>query len=140
MSSENVETVRRGYEAYARAGVEAFLPLLDPEFELTTTPDLAAEPDTYRGEDGIRRYFDSFEEAMEEIRFEPLEFIDAGEHVIVPQRQRMRGRASGVEVDVRSTQVWTVRGGKLVRMEFFPTRAEALEAVGPRESNSLAGE
>lgn len=109
MSSENVEALKQGYEAYAQAGFEAFLPLLDPEFELTTTPGLAAEPDTYRGAEGMRRYFESFEEVMEDIRFEPLEFIDAGDHVIVPTRltgarqgHRHRGGAArGAGVDAR---------------------------------------
>jgi hypothetical protein len=44
----------------------------------------------------------------------------------------MRGR-DGIEVSARVTQVWTVRGGTLVRMRMYQERQEALEAVGLSE-------
>ena len=84
MSSQNVELVRRGFEALSEGGVEALLPFIHPEFEVTTPANLASEPDTYRGHEGIRRYFDSFYDAMDEVRFEPGEFQEAGGRVIVP--------------------------------------------------------
>jgi ketosteroid isomerase-like protein len=47
---------------------------------------------------------------------------------------RGRGRASGIEVEARSgAAVWTMREGKIVRVVWFPTRAEALEAAGLSE-------
>ena len=77
--------------------MEGLLPFIHPEFEVTTPADLAAEPDTYRGPDGVRRYFDSFYEAMDEIRFEPREFLEAGGRVIVPITLTARGRTTGIE-------------------------------------------
>ncbi len=65
MSQENVEIVRRGYEALAEQGVEAVLAFIDPQFEGTTPPSLASEPDTYRGHEGVSRFFGSFGDAME---------------------------------------------------------------------------
>ena len=65
MSKENVEIVRRAYAALAEEGVEAMLAFTDPQFEMTTPSSLASEPDTYRGHDGVRRWFDSFNDALE---------------------------------------------------------------------------
>jgi uncharacterized protein len=130
MSRENVDRVRRGFEAFSSGGVEALLELVDPDFETTTPPELTVEPATYRGHDGLRRYFDSFYEIMEEIRFEPEEFIDAGDRVVVPVCLIARGRGTGIEAEQRLVFVWTVREGKMLRLDSYATKAEALAAVG----------
>jgi ketosteroid isomerase-like protein len=64
VAESNSETMRKAFEGYEAEGWESMLPLLAPDFELTTPPGLAAEPDTYRGEDGMRRYFESFTTGM----------------------------------------------------------------------------
>jgi ketosteroid isomerase-like protein len=62
------------------------------------------------------------------------ELIEAGEHGVVSVMvQRGRGRASGAEVEDRLGTVWTIREGKIVRVVWFPTPEEALEAVGLRD-------
>ena len=130
MSEDNVEVMRRGYEAYAERGVEGFLDSIDPEFELVTPPGLALEPQTYRGHEGVRRYFDSFYDAVDEVRLEAEEFIAAGNHVIVPFRLTTRGRASGIEASMQAVQVWEVRHGKAIRCDVYASVEEAREAVG----------
>lgn len=131
MSSDNVEAARRGYEALGQVGVEAFLEeFIDPDFETTTPPEMTVEPSTYRGHEGLRHYFDSFYEVMDEVRFEAEEFIDAGDRVVVPTRLVARGRDSGIEAVQQLVLVWTLRDGKALRVETFATRAEALAAAG----------
>ena len=127
MSSENVELVRRGFEALSEGGVEALLPFIHPEFEVTTPANLAAEPDTYRGHEGIRRYFDSFYDAMDEVRFEAREFREAGGRVIVPTTLIARGRTTGIETEQEVVLVWSMRDGQAIRVEVFATLDEALE-------------
>jgi ketosteroid isomerase-like protein len=130
MSKENLDAVRRGFEALEQGGVEAFLDFIDPEFETTTPPELTVEPATYSGHDGLRRYFESFYEIMDEVRFEPLEFIDAGARVVVPARLLARGRDTGIEAVQQLAFVWTLRDGRGLRLETYATREEALEAAG----------
>jgi ketosteroid isomerase-like protein len=131
MSDDNVEIIRRGFETMQRDGWQTLFSLIDPEFELTTPPDLAMEPDTYRGEAGLRRYFESFEDAMEDIQIVPEgEFLGAGEKVFVPFRLSARGRETGIEATQHAFQVWTMRAGKGLRVEIFASREQALEAGG----------
>ena len=129
MSSQDVEFVRRGFEALSEGGVEALLPFIHPEFEVTTPPQFAAEPDTYRGHDGVRRYFDSFYDAMDEVRFEPSDFRDAQGRVIVPTKLIARGRTTGIETQQDVVLVWALRDGLAIRVEVYATVESALEGT-----------
>jgi uncharacterized protein len=136
MSTENLEAARRGFEALDRGGVEKFLEFIDPQFEMTTPADMTVEPATYKGHEGMRRYFESFYEIMDEVRFEPQEFIDAGDRVVVPAQLVARGRDTGIEAVQQLTMVWTLREGKAIGCETYATKGEALEAVGPASPDS----
>jgi ketosteroid isomerase-like protein len=129
VSRENLEIVQRGFEAFNAQGVEGVIPFIDPDFEATTPPDLASEPDTYRGPDGIRRWFDSFFEVMDEIRWDAREFHEAGDKVVVEFTLRARGKTTGLSFGQEAVMVWTLRDGKAIRVDLFPTLDQALEAA-----------
>ena len=129
MPSEKIEIVRAGFDAFNRDGVEGILPIIDPDFEATTPPELASEPDTYRGHDGVRRYFDSFYEAMDEIRWEAHSFEELGGKVIVEFTLRARGKSTGLDFGQSAVQVWTLREGKAVGLDLYPTLDEARAAA-----------
>jgi len=136
MSEDNVEFVRQGFAALGGGDVDALMPLIHPDFELTTPPALAAEPDTYRGPEGLRRYFDSFYEAMDRVTFEPEDLIPVGERVVVPSTLRTRGRTTGIETTQRVVQIWDVKDGKAFRVEVCATLEEAMEAARSSASES----
>jgi ketosteroid isomerase-like protein len=125
----NAERLRAGYTALAEGGVEALLEYVDPQFETTTPPEMVTEPDTYRGHDGLRRYFASFEEAMEDIRFEPHEFVPVGELVVVPATLRARGKQTGLEAEQELFNLWHLREGRAIGLEVFATMEEAMAAA-----------
>ena len=129
MAESNGGLIRQGFEDLAASGYEAMLPLISPEFELTTPPGLAAEPDTYRGPDGMTRYFESFYEAMDEIHFEPHEFREIGDWVVVPFTLTARGRSTGLEAEQFAVIAWQLRDGLAVRLDVFAELSEALAAV-----------
>jgi ketosteroid isomerase-like protein len=134
MSQENVEIVRRAYEGFAEHGVPDF-GFLDPEVEWRGPrefPDLA-EP--HFGHEGVGRYFAKVNEAFDDYRVVPEEFIDAGGgQVLVFSREGGRGKGSGAEVQTHLTaHLWTIRDGKAVRMQSYWERSDALEAAGLRE-------
>jgi ketosteroid isomerase-like protein len=70
---------------------------------------------------------------FDDVRAEADEFVDAGDHVVVPGRFSARGKRSGAPVDLTITFVYTVRGGKIARMPNFQEKAEALRAAGRTE-------
>jgi ketosteroid isomerase-like protein len=122
----NIEIVKRGFETLATGDVDALIPFLHPDFEMTTTGDVASEPDTYRGVEGMRRYWASFYEIMEEIRVEPLEFIAVGELVVVPSKLHARGKTTQIEASQSATQVWELRDELALRVSFFPELEDAM--------------
>ncbi len=129
MSQEDVAALRAGFAAMAEGGFEALLPFIHPDFEVTIPPQLSLEPDTYRGPSGMRRYFESFYEVVDEVRFEPEDFIDLGERIVVPMKVIVRGRGSGAEAAQSFVQVWEVRDGLAYRAEVFATLEQAMAAA-----------
>jgi ketosteroid isomerase-like protein len=130
VSRENLEIVQRGFEAFNAGGVEGIIPFIHTEFEATTPPNLASEPDTYRGHDGIRRWFDSFDDVMDEIRWDAHGFEEVGDRVVVDFTLRARGRTSGLDFGQDAAMVWTLRDGQAVGVELFETLDEARAAAG----------
>ena len=134
MSQENVEAVRGGFDAFARGDLEGVLEGLDPdvEWQPAIAPILGVE--AVRGRDGVRQFFmrDLFE-GFDEFRAEPLSFEDFGDAVVVIVRYTGRGESTGLEMDQTFATVYKLRDGLTVTMHDYPTRAEALEALGLRE-------
>jgi ketosteroid isomerase-like protein len=138
----NVEILRRAYESLRDGGPDAILEFIDPEFEAIAPPELSVEPQTYRGREGVKRWFDSFYDAVDEVRIEPEEYIDAGEHVVTPIQIVVKGHESGIEVAQPVTFVWTMRSGRAVRLQPYADKQAALRALGhngSEQSPSSAG-
>ena len=135
MSQENVETVRRSFEAFARGDFDTAFAAHDASTEWRTAAD---EPDqqTYRGIPSLRAFVGSLTDTWED-RFGGLmefeAFIDRGDWVVVPWRAELRGKGSGLSVHVDETYAVRVQGGKIVRVEEYRSKEQALEAVGLRE-------
>lgn len=139
MSEQNVEFVRDAFRAFSEGGVEAFIPYMHLEGEFTTPPELASEPDTYRGHEGARRYWASFYEVMDEIKVDPHTVHDWGDDVVVAEMKLMaRGRATGLEAEQRAVMVITVADGKALKISFHPTLEEA-EQEAARRGGSRPG-
>ena len=136
MSQENVELVRRIFEAFNRGDIESGIELANtpPEFEFVPSgaliPDLAS---VQRGPEAFRRVVETFWAEFDDPRTELHELIDAGDQVFTSFTLRGRGKHSGVEASWEPLSVWTVRNRRLVRWLGFTDRAAALEAAGLSE-------
>jgi ketosteroid isomerase-like protein len=129
VASTNLEIVERGFEAFNKNGVEGVLPFIHPDFEATTPPELASEPDTYRGHDGIRRWFSSFDEVMDEIRWDAHRFREVDGRVLVEFTLRARGKTTGLDFGQDAVMVWELREGQAIRVSLYATVDEALSAI-----------
>jgi ketosteroid isomerase-like protein len=132
MSRENVEVVRRIHEAWNRDDTEAILEHLRAEFEYVN-PAYAVEPGVKCGHEGFAKVMENLRESFAPYRHDPEEFIDQGDHVIVRSRFKAQGRGSGAEIERWRVHAWTLRGGKALRVQWFDTVEEALQAVGLSE-------
>jgi ketosteroid isomerase-like protein len=132
MSEENVDLVRRGHVAVRDSGEEAIFEYLHADIDLTPVEELL-DGETFHGHDGVRRFFQMLREAFGDFGWEPQEFVDQGDHVIVATRFFAAGRGSGVPVEATIYNVWTVRHGKAVRVHGYLSRSDALEAAGLSE-------
>jgi ketosteroid isomerase-like protein len=133
MTQENAATVRRILEAFNTEDIERILVFADPEVEVEIPPELSAEPDVYHGHDGMRRYWESFQEVMEDIRFEAGRLWHVDEVVVVVMHLTAKGRHTAIPVEQRVAGVWTMRGGRVTRIRAYASLSEALEAVGLTE-------
>ena len=130
MSARNVQILKEGLEAFSAGDIERILQFTHPDFETVVPPELSAEPDAYRGHEGVRRYFETFNEAMDDIRFEPQRFWDAGDAVVVSMRMTARGKQTAIPVEQRFAQVWTIRDGLARSAQTYTSLTEALHAAG----------
>jgi uncharacterized protein len=131
MSQENVEILRRGYEAFSRGDFDAIVDLTAEDFELDMSR-WGPVTYTYHGPEGLREFLEALERLWDYFKIEPEEFVDAGDKVLVIIDVEARGGASGIKVRARYANAYTFRGGKVVRAEWFDEPAEAREVVGLR--------
>jgi ketosteroid isomerase-like protein len=107
--------------------------LADPDVELHGTVGGVEEGRVRRGVAEIRRDFESNEEIWDEHRVEIEELIDAGDRVVLFQREYQRGRSSGMELVLDAAVLVDLRDGRIVRLQGYMDRAAALEAAGLRQ-------
>jgi len=128
--SDNVEAVRRGYEAFNRGDIEASLTTLHPEIEWHTYIVPGPGGGTYHGHDGVRELWSDARRIFGEFRNVPEDLFEAGEHVVAFVRVEGVGTKSGIAVQARIAHVHTFREGKIRRVESFEDRDEALRVAG----------
>jgi uncharacterized protein len=131
MSEENVEIIRRCFEAYARGDLATSIVDFDPEVEFDMT--FRPEGRTFQGHEGVAEGMRTWTGAFEGWTFEVQDVIDAGDQVLVITRESGRGKGSGIEVDQVVFHLARLRHGKVVHWKLYLNRAEALEAAGLRE-------
>jgi ketosteroid isomerase-like protein len=132
MSQADIETLRAGYEAFNRGDWDAVFRGAHPDFELKTA-DRVTSPGTYRGHAEVTRFFSDFFEPFEEVVVEPQKFFDRGEQIVAFVLVRSRPMGSSAVIENRIAHLWTIRDGMVARLQVFPAREEALEAVGLSE-------
>ena len=138
MAKEYVETIRSVYEQYREGDFRVSADLLDPHVTLVLgkggqwgldVPDHGR----YVGREGVAEYTRGLLKPWTAFSMQAEEIVAVGDSVLVSVHQRGVGRLSGVPTELRYLTLWSFRGQKVIRIESFRERAEALEAAGLSE-------
>ena len=108
--------------------------LLDPNVEVHGTIGGLWEGRVARGFSEILNSFETEDlEAWEERRLDPQRFLHVNDLVVVLMHEHRRGSGSGIEVETDTAVVFTVREGRVIRVQPYMDQADALEATGLSE-------
>jgi ketosteroid isomerase-like protein len=135
MSEENVESFKRGTEAYNRGDVDALLEELDPEVEWHSALliPFGGEATVSRGHDGVREVLGEVNEALAEIHLDYSDIRDLGERIVGIGRIRTRGKLSGAVTEMEFGTVTDMKNDKGIRIWTYLDPQDALEAAGLEE-------
>jgi uncharacterized protein len=119
------ELARRAYDAFAKRDFEAMAQVADPGLELDMT-DRVFNPATYRGEEGLRRFFAEIDELWESMDMTVERMIERDDEVLALLSVEIKGKGSGLTLVDKIAQRWKARDGRLVAMRVYTDQERAL--------------
>ena len=128
--SENIELVKRSFEALSSWDVDGLLGLYDPDVQFLPLTGTRVGTGGYRGHDGVRAYLEEARELWDVLEPHGHEYVDLGDRVLVAGSCRFRGRSSGAESDPACAWVVGVRDGRIVSHRTCATYDEAVHSAG----------
>ena len=126
----NVDVVRLVYSRFAANEMARIPELLTDDFEwIYYGPDELPWAGTYVGRAGVDRFFRIVDNLIEIEHFEPREFIDAGERVVVLGGSRARVLATGARYQTEWANIFTLRDGRICRLLDLYETASVVRAL-----------
>jgi ketosteroid isomerase-like protein len=133
VSQENVEIVRRMFDAYAQGGIEALLAYFTPDCVFYPDPSWMEEP-VYRGRDAFAAFAKTQTEAFGDFVVEIHEIRAEGERVFALTEFVGKAPASGVPIRQKVAHVFSdFHEGMVGEDRTFLSWEEARESVGLEE-------
>jgi ketosteroid isomerase-like protein len=133
MPQQNIELLRRWFDALNARDIEAAIALCDPSGVLISS-FAAVDGAVYHGHDGMRRYFGDLADAWgDDLRIETEAYFDLGDHTLAFNVAHARGTHSGAEITMRHAAVTRWRDGLMVYIKGYADREEALRDLGVSE-------
>jgi ketosteroid isomerase-like protein len=132
MSQENVESFNHALAAYNHGDVEPMVEVSHPEIEWYP---LSAEVEggvSFRGHEGLRRWFANLHATFEEFEASVDDVRDLGDVVLALGAAHLRFRTGGI-LNTEAGYLSRFRDALAVWARMYPSHAEALEAAGLRE-------
>ena len=132
MPGRNIEAVQRVYDL-AAAGwgndldAAAMARVYHPDVVVEERPDFP-DRDTYRGYDGLTRWWTAFPDIYDEVRIDPLEYIPLGDRVVVRAKMFLISKG-GVELEQVSAHVFTVKDDRVIHLTGYSDVEQALRIV-----------
>jgi uncharacterized protein len=124
---QNIQLVKKGYEAFIAGDIETLMSLLDDNIEWIQ-PGQSSVSGTYHGKGEIGEYISRLAEQSTTVN--PHRFIADGDTVVVLSETTSGGETS------QDADVFTLRDGKLVRAQVYGDTAMMERVFGKKQ---LAG-
>jgi len=124
-----ITALRGAYAAFNRGDIDAAVELLDAQIEWSEPSEFPGGG-IYHGREGAKQYLTQSRAAWAEVNSEPVEFIPAGNRIVVFVHARVRPKDGNEWQEVDLADVYTIRDGKPVAMRAFADRQEALRWAG----------
>ena len=131
VSREDIDSLRQFLtvnERGVKAATAEFEHLLHPDFGIDEAADVP-DAENYTGREAFIENLEKLEDAFDELRIDPVEFVDLGDHLVVVVVMSGRGRGSGAPVNMTFAQLWSIQDGKAVSLRDFQTKTEAIQAA-----------
>jgi ketosteroid isomerase-like protein len=123
-------TIRTMLDTLNNEGTEAALEWFAEDFHGVVPPELSAEPDSYDGHDGVRLYFDSFHEIVDDLRFDAEDLVEIAPGAVAARGLITgSGRESGIPIEMRVPMLMRLRDGKLIEMSAYAEWDDAVAAA-----------
>jgi ketosteroid isomerase-like protein len=132
LAAENIDTMRRAYDAFNRGDIDTVMDILEPNVEWHE-PEVEGIPfaGTHRGSQQVaENVFQPALEHYENFQVVPEEFLDAGERVVALGRFKGSAKATGRTLDAPFAHVWALRNGKAVSFRNYTDTAQFLQTLG----------
>jgi uncharacterized protein len=125
----NIDTIRRGYEAFGLGDIRSLLDLMDPQVTWTT-PGPADMPTAGKrvGPAAVAEFFAALDSIMQITRFEAKEFLAHGDKVVVLGEDTGVIKGTETSIEFRWAHVFTLRDGKIVSFEEFGDTSAHVDA------------
>jgi ketosteroid isomerase-like protein len=131
VSKESIEVVLDQFAATNERDFRRAMSYYADDVELFVDRDAFLSGGTFTGRQAVGRWFGDWLSTFEPgYRFEIEEVRELGDRVFLVASHRGRGRSSGVEVRAQTGYLYSVRGGKIARVELYGSGDAALEAAG----------
>jgi ketosteroid isomerase-like protein len=131
MSQENVDIVRRVYDALNRNDFDAAFRDAHPDFQISFKRGPLAG--TRRGREAPEAVLSDMRAAFDAWTIEPSELLESRTQIVAIVKNRVRPKGTDAEIETRNGHLWTIRDGTILSLEGFPNADDALEAAGLRE-------
>ena len=131
MPDGDVAVVREQFDATNERDFARAMTYYADDVDLVVHPHTFLNEGTFRGREAVGEWFGDWFRTFEPgYRFDIEEARDVGGAVLLVASHHGRGRTSGAEVHGRTAYLYRLQGDKIVRVEIYPTPAEALEGAG----------
>jgi ketosteroid isomerase-like protein len=122
------EALSAAFDQFAQGDFRSVTRLYDPAVEWVEHRGVPGGGE-FGGFDQVRQGFRGWLSSWERYRLELIELLERGERYFAAVRGSGRGVSSGAYAEDLFFQVWTFRDGRIVRIENFAEREEALQRL-----------